>query len=146
LIGLLLPAVQKVRDAAARIQCTNNLKQIGLALHSYHDRTGTLPPGYADRNTDPNSDTTSDVGPGWGWASFLLPDLEQNNVSNRIDFTQAVGANPIGQTFLSIFWCPADTQLPTFQVYGTAAVVAQGNYVGCNGITETTANPGNNVG
>src|SRR5690348_6603930 len=133
LIGLLLPAVQKVREAAARIRCTNNLKQIGLALHSYHDSVGSLPPGYIDGNTNAASDATFDVGPGWGWAAFLLPYLEQDNLFKRVNFSQAVGASPVGSTFLSIFWCPSDRQLPAFTVYGTSAVVAQGNYVGCAG-------------
>src|SRR6476620_500699 len=79
LVGLLLPAVQKVREAAARMSCTNKFKQIGLALHSYHDRMGSFPPGYLDGNTNPNSDAGFDQGPGWGWAAFLLPDLEQSN-------------------------------------------------------------------
>ncbi len=91
LIGLLLPAVQKVRESAARMKCTNNLKQIGLALHSYHDTNSLFPPGYIDGNTDPNSTPDNDVGPGWGWASFLLPFLEQQNIYNQINFSQGVG-------------------------------------------------------
>src|SRR5262244_4575597 len=82
LIGLLLPAVQKIREAANRMQCANNLKQIGLALHNYHDTNNRFPPGYVDRNTNPDSTPDNDLGPGWGWASFLLPHLEQGNVYN----------------------------------------------------------------
>src|SRR3954452_24291898 len=73
LIGMLLPAVQKVRDAAARSSCQNNLKQIGLGLQAYHDTHKQFPPGYAS-GVAANGD---DTGPGWGWASFLLPQVEQ---------------------------------------------------------------------
>jgi prepilin-type N-terminal cleavage/methylation domain-containing protein/prepilin-type processing-associated H-X9-DG protein len=152
LIGLLVPAVQKVREAAARAQCQNNLKQIGLALHNYHGRTGKFPPGYSDRNPDPNSDSSSDRGPGWGWAAYLLPDLEQDNVSKRINFSQNVGVDPICQTFLPVFRCPADQQIQTFAVVGssgpgtTVATVAQGNYIAVNGTLETTFFPGSNTG
>jgi prepilin-type N-terminal cleavage/methylation domain-containing protein/prepilin-type processing-associated H-X9-DG protein len=146
LIGLLLPAVQKVREAAARMKCTNNLKQIGLALHSYHDTLKSLPPAYIDRNADPNSDASLDVGPGWGWAALILPYLEQTNVYNQINFNQTVGTSAIGRTALPIFLCPSDVQSPTFQVQGTSAVVALGNYVACNGTLETSSYPGNNTG
>jgi hypothetical protein len=136
LIGLLMPAVQKVREAASRIQCQNNLKQIGLALHSYHDRNNGFPPGYLDFSPWPNDD----VGPGWGWASFLLADLEQNNLQNQIDYTASVGspAPPIAAaraTFLKVFFCPSDRQLlTTFPVTGAGTwTMAQGSYVACNG-------------
>src|SRR5215467_9459960 len=73
LIGLLVPAVQKVREAAARTQCRNNLKQIGLALHNYHDVYKVFPPGYT---SDVNPSDNSDLGPGWGWATHILDFIE----------------------------------------------------------------------
>ncbi len=146
LIALLVPAVQKVRGSANSLQCQNNLKQIGLALHSYHDRMGHFPPGYKDANPDPASDTTFDKGPGWGWASFLLADLEQNNLFLQIDFAKTVGDMPICQNFMPNFWCPSDQQLPTFNVYNTTTNVAQGNYIAVNGVKETSSYPGNNNG
>jgi prepilin-type N-terminal cleavage/methylation domain-containing protein/prepilin-type processing-associated H-X9-DG protein len=146
LIGLLVPAVQRVREAASSLRCKNNLHQIGLALHNYHDRMGAFPPGYADRNPDPNSDASFDQGPGWGWAAFLLNDLEQDNVYRQINFSQNVGISPVSQQLLSVFLCPSDQQLPTFRVYNTSAVVAQGNYIAVNGVYETSFYPGNNTG
>src|SRR5213595_3490101 len=74
LIGLLLPAVQKVREAAARTQCQNNLKQVGVAMHAHHAAYGCFPPGYTSAALSPNAEGT---GPGWGWAAHLLPFMEQ---------------------------------------------------------------------
>jgi prepilin-type N-terminal cleavage/methylation domain-containing protein/prepilin-type processing-associated H-X9-DG protein len=139
LIGLLLPAVQKVRESAARAQCTNNLKQIGLALQNYHDANNWFPPGYIDGNNDPNSTPDNDVGPGWGWASFLLPYVEQQNVYNQINFRMGVGVGPnaaISQLPLKVHQCPSDGNQQNFTVWPTSVVVAHGNYVGCNGWEE----------
>jgi prepilin-type N-terminal cleavage/methylation domain-containing protein len=114
LIGLLLPAVQKVREAAARIKCANNLKQIGLALHSYENANGRFPPGYRDPRPD------SQPGPGWGWQVFLLPFVEQAGLYAGIDPDHTVlgnGANisaPTSQTLtpLTVFRCPSDPGPP----------------------------------
>src|SRR5579871_1417174 len=86
LIGLLLPAVQKVREAASRASCTNNLKQIGLALHSYHDTARAFPSGYVSNFDSAGNDT----GPGWGWASFILPQMEQVALYGTIRFSQPI--------------------------------------------------------
>src|SRR5690349_9537123 len=123
LIGLLLPAVQKIREAAARMKCTNNLKQIGLALHNYHDANNYFPPGYVDRNTNPASTPDNDLGPGWAWSSFLLPYLEQDNLYKQINFNVAmgVGANAaLAQQPLTIFQCPSDSYQQAFPVYDSS--------------------------
>jgi prepilin-type N-terminal cleavage/methylation domain-containing protein len=137
LIGLLVPAVQKVREAAARIQCQNNLKQIGLALHSYHDRNNGFPPGYYDVAPWPQDDQ----GPGWGWASFILADLEQDNLLRQINVNLSVGdPSPAivaaRTTPLKVFVCPSDRAVTTFNVTdgGTGSwALAHGSYVACNG-------------
>jgi prepilin-type N-terminal cleavage/methylation domain-containing protein/prepilin-type processing-associated H-X9-DG protein len=147
LIGLLLPAVQKVREAAARMSCTNNLKQIGLALHSYHDTLSSFPPGYIDGNTDPNSTPDNDVGPGWGWAAFLLPFVEQQNLSNQINFRQGIGTGSNAapsQVSLKVYLCPSDAYQEKFTVWPTSIVVAHGSYVGCNGWEECFYGAGGN--
>ncbi|MGD9858041.1 MAG: DUF1559 domain-containing protein, partial [Planctomycetaceae bacterium] len=86
LIALLLPAVQQAREAARRTQCRNNLKQIGLALHNYHDVFLCFPPGYLGTTTNcsmirnrvtPPGVTPVVVAQGWGWGTFILPYLEQ---------------------------------------------------------------------
>jgi prepilin-type N-terminal cleavage/methylation domain-containing protein/prepilin-type processing-associated H-X9-DG protein len=127
LLGLLLPAVQKVREAAARLGCSNNLKQLGLACHHYHDTQQSFPPGYYATAAYP--DTT----PGWGWAAFLLPYVEQDNLHRQIDFNQPVQNTPAIQTVVKLFLCPSDTppQLPfavTDGSFSTLALAAPSSY------------------
>src|SRR5262249_55851613 len=81
LIGLLLPAVQKVREAANRASCSNNLKQIGLALHNYHDSHRTFPHGGVTNGN------CCDTQSGPTWSIFLLPYIEQENLYKRYDFS-----------------------------------------------------------
>ena len=99
LIGLLLPAVQKVREAAARMSCSNNLKQLGLAFHNYHDANNGLP-----SNIRPDAVSTVRV----RWATYLLPYLEQDNLFRNVNLNQNWHLQPAAfGTRLKGFECPS---------------------------------------
>ena len=108
LIALLLPAVQAAREAARRTQCINNLKQVGIALHNYHDTVGSFPPGYISR-MDPA--TFANDGPGWGWSAFAMNQMEGSPVYNSINFVLNIEmpANSTSRvTTIKTFFCPSD--------------------------------------
>ena len=128
LIGLLLPAVQKVREAAARTKCANNLKQIGIAFHSYYDVTRYLPTAgteVPDDGTDNPPTNRLD----WGWAYEILPFIEQGQVQNQAS-NAVVRAYPI-----PTYGCPS--RLGPRVVSGQA----KSDYAG-NGGTNPNAKPG----
>lgn len=145
LIGLLLPAVQKVREAASRTQCVNNMKQVGLALHNYHDANLKFPSGYVSAFDA----TGNDTGPGWGWAAQILPQMEQDNLFRQIDFKQpieAIGNAPARTLIVKSFLCPSDTppqqafpvgpRSASGQLMSTTCTIAPANYVGNFGVGE----------
>ncbi|MDB5313998.1 MAG: hypothetical protein JWO38_8200 [Gemmataceae bacterium] len=144
LVGLLLPAVQKVREAAARTSCQNNLKQVGLALQGYHDANRRFPPGYAS-GVGPNGE---DTGPGWGWAVFILPHLEQQPLFAQIDLAVPIEAPPhaaVRTTPVKPYLCPADTPPPALavgprsasgQLLSTTCTLAPASYAGSYGVSE----------
>jgi prepilin-type N-terminal cleavage/methylation domain-containing protein/prepilin-type processing-associated H-X9-DG protein len=126
LIGLLLPAVQKVREAAARAQCQNNLKQIALAFHNHHDSYQYFPHGGSDGpNTNCCSATTR---VGWTWLFHITPYIEQQNVYNLPDTT--AGNTQVARTALKIYYCPTRRQPVT---YGSAPGTARSDYAGNGG-------------
>jgi len=114
LIALLLPAVQQAREAARQTQCKNNLKQIGLAFHNYHDTHGCFGSGYvADWRDTANRDSqTWDGPPGYGWGALLLPFLEQANVQNAFDMRKPCwhpDNATIARTKLPLYLCPSSS-------------------------------------
>src|SRR5262249_29927750 len=106
LVSLLLPAVQKVRESANRMQCQNNLKQIGLALHQYHDAHHAFPPGY--QAAAAYYDGAADTMPGWGWAARILPALEQDSLFRRLNLAQPIENSPAAETVVKVYLCPSD--------------------------------------
>jgi prepilin-type N-terminal cleavage/methylation domain-containing protein/prepilin-type processing-associated H-X9-DG protein len=149
LIGLLLPAVQKVREAAARVQCQNNLKQLGLAMHNYEGAISHLPPAF--RNTVP---------PVWtglpayffSWSALaeLNPFLEQTNIYNRMDLTQPIYMPPnftisapnqfAVQQVIKLFLCPSDLMQPVAADYGVPTI-GPTNYAVCVGTGTINGGP-----
>lgn len=111
LVALLLPAVQQAREAARRTQCKNNLKQIGIALHNYHDIYGSFPSGYI-------WDGRAVVSEGWGWSALILPQMDQEPLWDQLQVTNMTlaavlatgptGVAPLLQTGVPAYKCPSD--------------------------------------
>jgi hypothetical protein len=121
LLGLLLPAVQKVREAASRLKCANNLKQLGLAMHNHHDSMGTFPPPYVNYG---GSYLNSGFPFTHGWAPFLLPYVEQQPLYDlyRWDFPQYASENqPVEARQLRIFQCPSTPEQDRYYMGGPFA-------------------------
>jgi prepilin-type N-terminal cleavage/methylation domain-containing protein/prepilin-type processing-associated H-X9-DG protein len=120
MVGLLLPAVQAAREAARRMQCSNHLKQIGLAMHNYHSAYNQLPTGFYSYPTRDGSGPatlrvdagTWDAGPGWGWGAMILPFLEQTAIAESLRYDRPVwdpaNADVIA-TKIPGFLCPSAT-------------------------------------
>ncbi|MBA3311721.1 MAG: DUF1559 domain-containing protein [Planctomycetota bacterium] len=156
LIALLLPAVQQAREAARRSSCQNNLKQLGLALHNYHDIMNTFPPGYVAGAVAPHSNR-------FAWSAQILPQLEQGNIA--FDFTalvyfnatqtDAIGNDRFISQKLAVYQCPSDNRNETETINSstgsatnagasfTNLVVSRGSYVGVYGTPPPTAPSGN---
>jgi prepilin-type N-terminal cleavage/methylation domain-containing protein/prepilin-type processing-associated H-X9-DG protein len=166
LVGLVLPAVQKAREAADRVGCKNNLKQMGIALHLYQDGHGSFPAGYLFTKATKASSTGSARGlstrilhrppptafvepndPGWGWAALILPYLEQEPLAQEIDYSLPV-ASPSNvaarTTALRVYTCPSDRETGIFAVQTAKnqplADAASNSYAACfgGGVAPTT--------
>ena len=139
LIGLLLPAVQKVREAAARLKCQNNLKQIGLALHNYHDANEKLPIG--------GRGTAVASGYGWSWYGEILPYVEQGPLFTKLDFASATvgwvhplepdrndyNYRTLANVIVPVFHCPT-AYYPALQAFG--GPYQSPRYVGVSGAAD----------
>jgi len=147
LIGLLLPAVQKVREAAARTQCINNLKQMGLGLHNYNDTYGQLPNGNHGWGTQEPVNSPPFEG-SWSWQAYILPFMEQDNAAKQAKtFAYGGGSNyyswynPTTSLGMKIYTCPSDSR--GVLVVGGAAIGLPGHdqgltmYLGNSGTTAT---------
>jgi prepilin-type N-terminal cleavage/methylation domain-containing protein/prepilin-type processing-associated H-X9-DG protein len=138
LVSLLLPAVQSAREAARRIQCVNNLKQVGLGLHNYHNAFGTFPMGYAARSEF--TDGRTDTAPGWSWATMILAQIEHRPIYDAVNFVlpvESAANTTVILTSLSGYVCPSDITSGPFPVTDASgnvlATMTPASYAACVG-------------
>jgi prepilin-type N-terminal cleavage/methylation domain-containing protein/prepilin-type processing-associated H-X9-DG protein len=132
LIALLLPAVQAAREAARRSSCRNNLKQIGLGLHNYHSTHSIFPPGYIANPAINN-------GGGWGWATMILPEVEQNALFEQLDVRNSVipvAPTALTQTVIPGYLCPSADSAGMGNLNSRRNNHALSTYVGNMGIAD----------
>ena len=133
LIALLLPAVQQAREAARRTQCRNNLHQIGLALHNYHDTHNTLPPGAVNASNNPNNP------PHTAWGALILPFMDETALYNAMNFGNGdhsgLTNSTVTRSVLMQYACPSDEAPSLATPFGGQPLVRTGNYVGNSGST-----------
>ena len=157
LIALLLPAVQQAREAARRTQCKNNLKQMGLALHNYHDTFLCFPPGYVGAPGDNDCASIHPAAPGWGWTVAILPYIDQTPLYNQLgasSIKQAVCSTPSGaqsapavgnaalqDTLITAYQCPSATDPNLNPARVAGADHAKSNYAGVAGLDWTGIDP-----
>jgi prepilin-type N-terminal cleavage/methylation domain-containing protein/prepilin-type processing-associated H-X9-DG protein len=138
LIGLLLPAVQKVREAASRTRCQNHLKQLGLAFHHHHGTTGRFPRGGTNVfplfGADPNLTTPQTRQTQWSWTYFLLPFLEQQTLYQDSDSTL------LRTTPVPIFYCPSRRAVALYGGYAKSDYSGNAGHslIGANGVVMQT--------
>ena len=143
LIALLLPAVQSAREAARRIQCTSNLKQLGLALHGYHDAHSTFAAGgWISLPTQPQT-----INMNMGWSAAVLPWLEQTPLYDGLNLSQRynVAANSTaGHTALTVYLCPSEPRKSLWSAYPgdpyQSADADYGGMYGERGLSSPTTN------
>ena len=139
--------MQSAREAARRAQCLNNFKQIGLAMHTYHQAHGVFPPGYISNFTPGAGGNTAlevDTGPGWGWAAQILPQMEQSATYNAINFNISMilpDNNTAQYTRISAYLCPSDVapdRVPVRDKTNSTTIynVGTANYLGVYGTGE----------
>ncbi|WP_417391836.1 DUF1559 domain-containing protein [Gimesia sp.] len=149
LIALLLPAVQQAREAARRSTCKNNLKQIGLALHNYHETHRVFPPGFIDNELDFSGSKTADPSAnnnGMGWGGFILPFMDQAPLYNQLSSQTnqfgehwSVSASELAKTVLPAYICPSD---PMGGVNTDKSSFGKSNYLGSHGTAAATTSNG----
>lgn len=163
LVALLLPAVQQAREAARRSSCKNNLKQLGLAMHNYHDVYKAFPPGYVDERG--NGKTIADNDGHWAWSAFILPMVELSPLYDQLQVGNVSASQNMSLNKKSMqqsqpaFTCPSDAGAPKFHSTSTAPGYAietnpgnansglpVANYIACNNTTNVRINPNTGAG